>query len=322
MSVASEDTGLDEESESCDIKSQSGVSTASSSAYSSGINQSEKGSQNDLETMSEVSNTENDLTIAMAQESEYSNIEIGDIQDDKSEQSSLSNVNTGSQETLLSIKSLSPTHQPDSRLEIIGQDMNGNPEIVEPDISPNAGDVTDGRENILDGIGEPTRGVPLLYCVRVICKRFLLSRKKQELLGDRLVRVSMKCSALGSVACAVKISPSVFLEKLMDDTDDGEHILKSFILNQMDAYCTNILWSVYCNAPSYHKSTFPGMILLTTKDIKKIFIGKKTYIYSILIYPAFQTFCQTDRPSGMLCSFSMNCHGNLINYSIVYTPRG
>ena len=90
MSVASEDTGLDEESESCDIKSQSGVSTASSSAYSSGINQSEKGSQNDLETMSEVSNTENDLTVAMAQESEYSNIEIGDIQDDKSEQSSLS----------------------------------------------------------------------------------------------------------------------------------------------------------------------------------------------------------------------------------------
>lgn len=216
LSVASEDTGLDEESESFDIKSQSGVSTASSSAYSSEINQSEQGSQNNLDT---IKDSERELGVLMNCDSEYSNIEIGDIQDDKSEQSNLSNVNAGSQETLLSIKSLSPTHQPESRLEIIGQDMNGNPEIVEAEPTYPSPDVDE--EICLDGLGDETQGLPLLYFVRVMCRRFLLTTKNQELLADRRVRVSMKCLALGSVACAVKIAPAIFLERLLVGNQQG-----------------------------------------------------------------------------------------------------
>lgn len=222
LSVASsEDTGLDEESESCDIKSQSGVSTASS-AYSSGVaSQSERGSQNDLETLKDrLPESGEDIGVVMNCESEYSGVEIGDIQDDKSEQSNLSNVNAGSQETLLSIKSLSPTHvASESRLEIIGQDMNGNPEIVETEAYSPAPDP--GDTNPLDGIGEGTEGLPLLYCVRVICRRFLLTSKRQELIPDRRVRVSVKSLALGNIACAVKICPSIFLEKLLVDSMQG-----------------------------------------------------------------------------------------------------
>lgn len=221
--MASEDTGLDEESESCDIKSQSGVSDTASSAYSSGIDQSEAvlqdKSSDDPVTVKgspESVESENDLGVVINCDSEYSNVEIGDLQDDKSEQSVLSNVNTGSRETLLSIKSLSPTHNKiDGRLEIIGQDMNGNPEIVEPEMNePVPAVAAETEENILDKIGSETEGVPLVYCIRVICRRFLLSGKPGELMPDRRVRVSVKSLALGNVASAVKLAPSLFLQKL------------------------------------------------------------------------------------------------------------
>lgn len=218
LSVTSEDTGLDEESESCDIKSQSGVSTGS---YSSGLGQSEKGSQEDVASLKDKEKEE-DLGMVMNCESEYSNVEIGDIQEDKSEQSNLSNVPAGSQETLLSIKSLSPTHQAEGRLEIIGQDMNGNPEIVESEMfSPLPEGPETSETNLLDGLGDLLEGLPLLYCVRVICRRFLLTGKKQELMPDRRVRVSVKSLALGNLACAVKICPSVFLEKLLEEKRRG-----------------------------------------------------------------------------------------------------
>ncbi|XP_053407184.1 huntingtin-like isoform X2 [Mercenaria mercenaria] len=247
LSVASEDTGLDEESESCDIKSQSGVSDTASSAYSSEMDQSETKLQEissaDSETVKENlenAELESDLGVVINcdEPEEYSNVEIGDLQEDKSEQSGLSNINTGSQETLLSIKSLSPTHKIEGRLEIIGQDMNGNPEIVEPEfcelVSPMP---TESDVNILDKIGSETEGVPLVYCMRVICGRFLLSGKPGELMPDRRVRVSVKSLALGNVAYAVRLAPSLFLQKLQKTSGHGSE--ESAIIRDILLYASH-----------------------------------------------------------------------------------
>lgn len=239
LSVVSEDTGLDEESESCDIKSQSAVSDTGSSAYSSEMDQSEKRSEEmcsgDSETVLErlgKAESENDLGVVINCDADYSNVEIGYLQDDKSEQSEISNAHTGSRETLLSIKSLSPTHRTEGRLEIIGQDMNGNPEIVETEIQDTA-IPGESDTNVLDKIGSEVDGVPLVYCMRLICARFLLSGNPGELMPDRRVRVSVKSLALGNVAYAVKLAPFLFLKKLQKSGSQGK-VLQAVCLNYDD----------------------------------------------------------------------------------------
>ncbi|XP_060568114.1 huntingtin-like isoform X3 [Ruditapes philippinarum] len=280
LSVTSEDTGLDEESESCDIKSQSGVSDTASSAYSSEINQSEsvlhEQSSADSDTVKgspESVESENDLGVVITCDSDYSNVEIGDIQDDKSEQSVLSNVNTGSRETLLSIKSLSPTHNKiEGRLEIIGQDMNGNPEIVEPEINePVPAVVTESVENILDKIGSETEGVPLVYCMRVICGRFLLSGKPGELMSDRRVRVSVKSLALGNVASAVKLAPSLFLQKLQKTQGaEASAIIRDIVLYashpdpQLKGNCSIIIGNLIAAILTEGRGNFDKWVKLHT----------------------------------------------------------
>lgn len=229
LSVASEDTGLDEESESCDIKSQSGISDAAASAFCSETDQSETRLQDINSEITkqgsiEKDEAETDMGVVIKCDAEYSNVEIGDLQEDRSEQSNLSNGNTGSRETLLSIKSLSPTHKIEGRLEIIGQDMNGNPEVAEPEIceiSP----CVESDVNIGDIIGLETDGVPLVYCIRVICRRFLLLGKPLEAMPDRRVRVSVKSLALINVAYAVQLLPSVFLHKLLPTNTEGKRHL-------------------------------------------------------------------------------------------------
>lgn len=243
LSVASEDTGLDEESESCDIKSQSRVSDTTSSAYSSEIDQLESRSidttsddtESTKEDKTEQDDTGTDIVVASS-DAEYSNVEIGDIQEDRSEQSNLSNVNAGSQETLLSIKSLSPSHVIDGRLEIIGQDMNGNPEILEAEvIDPTPMVPVETEEALLAEIGAEIEGVPLVHCVRVICRRFLLCGKAGELMPDRRVRVSVKSLALTNMAFAVKLMPSVFLQRLIQNNTQG------MILSSVSKYPGNLL---------------------------------------------------------------------------------
>lgn len=227
LSIASEDTGLDEESESCDIKSQSADSETASSTNGSEMDKNEPKSADSSNNATESEKirgivtqlSEEDTGVVFSADTEYSNIEIGDIQDDKSEQSNMSNINTGSQETLLSIKSLSPTHnKAEGRLEVMGQDLNGNPElIVDSDVpEPISPSPDTSSVDILKGIGSLTEGMPLLYCVRLICRRFLLTGLKEELIPDRKVRVSVKSLALANIGYAVTLCPRIFLETLFE----------------------------------------------------------------------------------------------------------
>ncbi|XP_052771519.1 huntingtin-like isoform X2 [Mya arenaria] len=211
LSVASEDAGLDEESESCDIKGQSEALTEDLDQSVTGEQQL---TQRNTESLKE-NVKESDMGLVMTCDSEYSSVEIGDINDDASERSDLSKARAGSQETLLSIKSLSPTHGAEGASEIVGQDMNGNPEIEAPESeSSTSSTVEINNKDILENIGSPTEGLPILYCVRMVCGRFLMTGRKGELMPDRNVRVSLKNLAMGCVASAVKIYPTLFLEKL------------------------------------------------------------------------------------------------------------
>ena len=238
LSVGSEDTGLDEESESCDIKSQSGVSVSSSSAYSSetdplfvqgpDYNRLQKESFVELEPDQDDGLLFNaDLETATG----YSNVEIGDIEEEKSEKSSLSNINIGSQETLLSIKSLSPSHQADARFEV-GKDMNGNPELVIETEVPEpllpALDLTES--DISTAIGSMTEGLPLLYFIRLITRRFLLTGVKGTLMPDRKVRVSIKSLALSNIGSAVCLCPQILVEPLFHTEVQGKFSRKVVLL--------------------------------------------------------------------------------------------
>jgi huntingtin len=122
--------------------------------------------------------------------------------------------------------------------------MNGNPEIVEPEINePVPAVVTESVENILDKIGSETEGVPLVYCMRVICGRFLLSGKPGELMSDRRVRVSVKSLALGNVASAVKLAPSLFLQKLQKTQGTYMFLIRFFY--KCSEFRTNLYKNVF-----------------------------------------------------------------------------
>lgn len=56
--------------------------------------------------------------------------------------------------------------------------------------------------------------VPLLFYLRLICKRFLLTGVTEGLVADKKVRVSLKSLALGCVASCLAICPRLFLFKL------------------------------------------------------------------------------------------------------------
>ena len=221
MSTTSEDTGLDDDSEMSEIKPEAGslsdtTSLDSALETASTAEGTHDGEPGEMEETEKSPDSDNDTGVMFVAEPEYSGVVIGDLQEDRSEKSNLSNACSGSQETLLSIKSLSPGHKVEPAVNI-GQDLNGNPEVIiescdVPDPVSLLPEIC--YEDVMNNIGSVTEGLPLLYCVRLICRRFLLSRQKGELVTDRQVRVSVKTLALGSVGCALSLLPHIFLEKL------------------------------------------------------------------------------------------------------------
>ena len=55
---------------------------------------------------------------------------------------------------------------------------------------------------------------PLVYCVRLISSKLLLTGYPQGLIADKLVRVSVKTLALSCVGLAVALKPQIFLMPL------------------------------------------------------------------------------------------------------------
>ncbi|XP_029645621.1 huntingtin isoform X2 [Octopus sinensis] len=160
--------------------------------------------------------------VIITMENAYTNVEIGDLNEERSERSTLSH--SSSVETLLSIKSLSPKHRPPLQ-KGVSQDLNGNPEydnaltidttshesaspspipavvVVVDDVPPGVGHYCDGE-------------VPLVYCIRLLCRRFLLSGTPQGLISDKTVRVSVKTLALGTIGNAISLFPRILLHNV------------------------------------------------------------------------------------------------------------
>lgn len=169
--------------------------------------------------------------VVLTTENTYTSVEIGDVNEERSERSTLSH--SSSVETLLSVKSLSPKHRPPLR-KGVSQDLNGNPEYdgvsaAEPGSRESASPspvpvVVVVVEDVPPGIGFFCDGeVPLVYCARLLCRRFLLAGTLQNLISDKTVRVSMKTLALGSIASAINIYPRLCLYNMfVDGYQSGE----------------------------------------------------------------------------------------------------
>ncbi|KAL5022595.1 hypothetical protein ScPMuIL_001750 [Solemya velum] len=228
----SDDMGLDEDSDMSEVASQSIGSASETSAFVSDFETSssdqsslnrqqcnEQGLNNNSDVQPEENNPSQCITFTTNME--YSSVEIGDLNEDRSEKSNLSQTCSSSQETLLSIKSLSPKRRP-SLHRGVSQDLNGNPELEEINftdyLEPSAVTNTDDSFQIIGSI--VNEDIPLKYCVRLICRRFLLSGSKQCVISDQKVRVSLKVLSLLCLTSAFNISPEMFLGKVsMDEAD-------------------------------------------------------------------------------------------------------
>ena len=173
-----------------------------------------------------------DTAVMVTSDTDYSNVEIGDLNEERSELSTLSH--SSSVETLQSIKSISPKRlepQAGGSHGSIQHDMNGNPEYdqLEQDDGPGplaaAASQTpkDGDDKGLD-IGSllDADELPLLYILRAVCKAFLLKGEVGQLVHDRHVRVSLKSLALGCVASIFSLCPKLALQKLVPSDKSGE----------------------------------------------------------------------------------------------------
>ncbi|XP_050396465.2 huntingtin [Patella vulgata] len=225
LSVMADDQGLEEDAD-ISIATDQPIKS-NTSALDDDIDQSE---DLPLESMnSDLVDTETDVcqavdsSVKFTSDTNYSSLDIGDLNEEKSEKVTLSH--SPSQDTLVSVKSISPKHQTRSLLEV-AQDMNGNPEYIDTSgaVSPlpqneemptiEITKATPTKE--LHDFGDITDNeMPLIYCVRLLCRRFLLSGTKQGLILDKCVRVSSKSLALGCIASAVFMCPKIFLLKLL-----------------------------------------------------------------------------------------------------------
>ncbi|ELT98253.1 hypothetical protein CAPTEDRAFT_220329 [Capitella teleta] len=141
-------------------------------------------------------------------DAEYTSMEIGCVVPDKSTMSQSSSMDTLSE-------------VPQSTLEDSSLKQVASAAVMPSDDPSPVADV-DAKDPLRQGnIGSFDDGeVPLVYCVRWLCSRFLFTGFPRGLTLDRHVRVSVKALALNCVGCAVAVCPSVFLMKLQLEQPD------------------------------------------------------------------------------------------------------
>lgn len=186
-----------------------------------------------------------DPPVFMLNDSQYSNVEIGDVNEDKSERSEKSQLShSSSQDTLLSVRSLSPKRVPSLR-QGLGEDMNGNPEY-DPDCDNNMSEPSSpypgsAPSSCLGDIGTFVDGeVPFLYCTRLLCQQFLLAGQKGELIPDKAVRISSKSLALSCISSITTMYPTVFFYRLFVSGEAGKFTRNfSFRICPVNMNCQN-----------------------------------------------------------------------------------
>ncbi|XP_076466851.1 LOW QUALITY PROTEIN: huntingtin-like [Babylonia areolata] len=246
----SDDTGLDEDLDTSDVGSRStSMSGSDTAALTSDLDSvthtDDTMGASSIEgggTTIQIDDSEVvDTGVMVTGDSDYSNVEIGDLNEERSELSNLSH--SSSVDTLLSIKSISPKRQPPpttpepSLPSSIPHDMNGNPQYQPSE--PDEGDMSEGACSV---VGTTPTGVkdtgqdldigslvdreeqPLVYMLRVVCQRFLLRGEAGQLVHDRHVRVSLKSLALGCVASIFSLCPRLALYKLVPGDESSQDL--------------------------------------------------------------------------------------------------
>uniref|UniRef100_A0A8C3YS16 Huntingtin n=1 Tax=Catagonus wagneri TaxID=51154 RepID=A0A8C3YS16_9CETA len=148
---------------------------------------------------------------------QYSALQVGQPQDEDADEDAPGVLPHGDPDAFRSssialqqshlLKSLGHSRQPsDSSVD----------KFVSRDEAAEAGDPENKPCRIKGDIGQSTDGdsAPLVHCVRLLSASFLLTGKRNALVPDRDVRVSVKALALSCVGAAVALHPESFFSKL------------------------------------------------------------------------------------------------------------
>ena len=153
------------------------------------------------------------LQESMTTDDDYTNIEIGDLSDDRaiSQSSSMDTLSEAHNSPKLSRMRKAASIDCAS----VHSSAGVLPEEFEPS-EPSVNDIPGLSNAVREGdigclLGDD---LPLLYCARVLCSKFLLSGYRHGLIPDQQIRVSIKALALGCTGSIVAIHPTVLLEKL------------------------------------------------------------------------------------------------------------
>ena len=164
-----------------------------------------------------VDGVDNQMSISMTTDGEYTNMEIGDVKDDCT-------VSPSSSADTLSEAKHSPQCKRSLRKGVSEDCLSGaglDDGLPEVDISaaiqpaqcvPGTATQIILREGDIGHITD--NDIPLVHLVRLLASKFLLTGYQQGLIPDRHVRLSVKSLALGCIGSALQLYPKAFLKTL------------------------------------------------------------------------------------------------------------
>ncbi|KAL4711582.1 hypothetical protein ACJJTC_003599 [Scirpophaga incertulas] len=126
--------------------------------------------------------------------------------------------------------------------------------------------------------------VPLKYCSRLLASKFLLAGNKGDLISDRLVRVSVKSSALNCLSEILRLYPqamTIYLDKDADmktnnisgsseGTDSHQDHINDFILERNVCYQESLTDSLCQDLLNHSCDSQPSSQPLSKKDSKSL----------------------------------------------------
>ncbi|XP_075893458.1 huntingtin isoform X5 [Nelusetta ayraudi] len=155
-------------------------------------------------------------------ESQYSGMQIGTLQDEEDEGAAPTSQEEPSEPFLQPVLALSKPHLFENR----GHNRQGSDSSMDrfvPKEEPAEPEPDNKPSRIKGAIGHYTdQGAePLVHCVRLLAASFLLTGKKNGLIPDKEVRVSVKALAVSCVGAAAALLPEAFFNSLYLEPLDG-----------------------------------------------------------------------------------------------------
>lgn len=155
-------------------------------------------------------------------ESQYSGMQIGTLQDEEDEGTASASQEEQPEPFLQSALALSKPHLFEGR----GHNRQGSDSSVDrfiPKEEPTEPEPDNKPSRIKGPIGHYTDQdvEPLVHCVRLLAASFLLNGRKNGLIPDKEVRVSVKALAISCVGTAAALHPEAFFNSLYLEPLDG-----------------------------------------------------------------------------------------------------